>query len=165
MRSASSATVFTGYPPAFFNGFGAPCADCSWNHRYDVEQVQGPALEVLAGDVFECLPPRPQVHAVANLGIARHRPDLRILEVRDQLRNRVHRDDGVGVDAHVNLFINAIERVIERCGLAAIRLFQHLYAASPDFGCIGLARHFGSAILRAVIDHDYMQIVVVRIQH
>ena len=56
---------------------GAPCANGSGNHRDHVEQVQRAALEVLAGDVFEGLPARPQVHAVAHLGVAGHGADAR----------------------------------------------------------------------------------------
>ncbi len=37
--------------------FPPPGTDGAGNHRDAVEQVEGTAIEVLAGDVFECLPP------------------------------------------------------------------------------------------------------------
>ena len=42
-----------------FDGRGAPRADGAGNDGDDVEEVEGAAFEVLAGDVFEGLPARP----------------------------------------------------------------------------------------------------------
>src|SRR5277367_170590 len=44
---------------------GAPCADGSGDNRDHVEQIEGPALEVLAGDVFKRLPACPEVDTIA----------------------------------------------------------------------------------------------------
>ena len=88
------------------HGSGAPCADCSRNHGDDVEEIEGAPLEVLAGDVFERLPARPQVDAIAHLGVARHRAYALIGEVTYQLRNRVWSDHRVGIDADIDLFVH-----------------------------------------------------------
>ena len=56
---------------------GAPCADGAGHDGDDVEEIESAALEVLAGDVFEGLPARPQIHAVAHLGVAGHGADAR----------------------------------------------------------------------------------------
>ena len=80
---------------------GAPCADGAGNHGDDVEEVEGAALEVLAGDVFESLPARPQVHAVAHFGVAGHGADGGILKVGNELGDGVGGDHGIGIDADV----------------------------------------------------------------
>src|SRR5215472_16738405 len=64
-----------------FDVGGAPGADCSGNYTDRVERVKGTALEILAGDVFQRLPARPEVHAVADFCIARHGCHARIAEV------------------------------------------------------------------------------------
>ena len=70
VRSASSATVLSGIAACGFDRCGAPGADGSGNHGDDVEEIEGAALEVLAGDVFERLPAGPEVDAIADLGVA-----------------------------------------------------------------------------------------------
>ncbi len=125
VRSASSATVSGVIAAAGLYGRGAPRADRSGNHHHDVEQIQRAAFEVLDGDVFKRLPARPQVHAIAHLGIAGHRADLRIGKVADQARDRVVRDHAVGVDADIDLFVDLLQREIQRLRLAAVRLGQH----------------------------------------
>ena len=77
VRSASSATVLSGIAAGGLDGRGAPCADGAGNDGDDVEEVEGAALEVLAGDVFEGLPAGPQIDAVADLGVAGHGADAR----------------------------------------------------------------------------------------
>jgi hypothetical protein len=55
-------------------------------------------LEILAGDVFEGLPARPKVDAVADLRVACNRRDFGIEKVRHHAGNGVWRNDGIGVD-------------------------------------------------------------------
>ena len=66
------------------HGGGAPGADRAGHHADGIERVQRAPLEVLAGDVLQRLPARPQVHPIADLGVARHGGDLGIAEVRHQ---------------------------------------------------------------------------------
>ena len=60
-------------------------------------------------------------------------------------------DHSVGVDADVDFFVQAIERVVERGGLAFVALGENLHAARSDFIRIGGAlpfRRCGPAIRR-----------------
>ena len=139
VRSASSATVFGVVAAAGLDRSGTPCADCTGDDHDDVEEVEGAALEVLARDVFERLPAGPEVDAVADLGVAGYGADLRIGEVRDEVRDGIVRDDGVGVDADVDLLVDALERVVQRVGFASVRLGQDGEAARGDVGRVGFA--------------------------
>ena len=120
------------------DGAGAPCADGSGNDGDDVEEVEGAALEVLAGDVFEGLPAGPEIDAVADLGVSGDGADERVLEVGNELADGVGGDDGVGVDADIKLFGEAVEGEVERGGLASVGLGEHLDAAGGDLGGVGL---------------------------
>ena len=91
----------------------APRTNRSGHHADRAQHVERTALEVLAGDVFERLPARPQIHAVADLGVARDRTNFRIDEVRHQARNRVGCDDRVGVNADKKLRVaNVLDPVV-----------------------------------------------------
>ena len=65
--------------------------------------------KVLAGDVFERLPARPEVDAVADFGVSGDGADLGIGEVRDEAGDGVVSDDSVGVDADVDLFVDRFQ--------------------------------------------------------
>src|ERR1700680_951701 len=103
----------------------SPCADRARNHADGAQNVKGPALEVLAGDVFESLPACPQIDAIAHLGIARDRPDFWIDKVRHQSGDCIGSDDGVGIDAHKKFRLtNMFNAVVERLGLARVPLCE-----------------------------------------
>ncbi len=148
-----------------FDGGGAPGADGSGNDGDDVEEVESAALEVLAGDVFEGLPAGPEVDAVADLGVSGDGADARVLEVGDELGDGVGGDDGVGVDADVDLFGEAVEGEVERGGLAAVGLGEDLDAAGGDFGGVGLAGDLEGAVAGAVVDDDDVEVGVVGVEH
>ena len=74
-------------------------------------------------------------------------PIVRILKVGNELGDGVGGDHGVGVDADIDLFVHAVERVVERGGLASVGLGEHLHAAGGDLGGVGLARHLEGAVL------------------
>ena len=93
---------------AGLDGGGAPGADGSGDDHDDVEEVQGAALEVLAGDVFEGLPAGPEVDAVADLGVAGDGADVGVGEVADEAVDGVVGDDAVGVDADVDLLVDVV---------------------------------------------------------
>ena len=130
-----------------------------------MEQIEGAALEVLAGDVFQRLPAGPEVDAIAHLGVAGHGADARVFKVRQQLGDGVGGDDGVGVDADVNLLSQPVQRVVERRGLASVGLGEHLHAAGGDLGGVGLRGHLGGAVGRSVVDHDDVEILVIGVEH
>jgi len=62
----------------------APGTDRSWHDAHCAHGVKSPPLEILAGDVFERLPARPEIYAIANLGVSRDCADFRVQEVRHQ---------------------------------------------------------------------------------
>ena len=132
VRSASSATVSDVVAAAGFDGRGAPGADGSGDDHDDVEEVEGAALEVLAGDVLEGLPAGPEVDAVADLGVAGDGADLGVGEVADEVGDGVVGDDAVGVDADVDLFVDVLEGEVEGVGLAAVGLGEDGEAAGGD---------------------------------
>ena len=87
-----------------------------------MKQIQGAALEVLAGDVFQSLPAGPEVYAIANLCIAGDGAEARVFEVRNELGDGVGGDDRIGVDAYVNVLRQPVEGEVERGGLAPVGL-------------------------------------------
>src|ERR1700680_2055918 len=104
----------------------SPCADRARNHADGAQNVKGPPLEVLAGDVFESLPARPQIDAIAHLGIARDGADFGIDKVRHQACDRIRSDDGVGIDAYKKFRLaNVFNAVVERLGLARVPLGEN----------------------------------------
>src|SRR4029077_2273360 len=84
--------------------FGTPRSECAGDHGYGSEQVEGAALEVLAGDVFEGLPARPDVYPISYFGIAGYGADGLVCKMGDQAADRFAGDHGVGVDADVEVF-------------------------------------------------------------
>ena len=125
---------------------GAPRANGSGYDRDNVEEIECAALEILAGDVFQSLPSRPQVHTIAHLGVAGHGADARVFEVRNQLGDGVGGDDCVGVDADVDFFREAVECVVKRGSLASVGLGEHLHAAGDNLRGVGFASHLGGAV-------------------
>src|SRR5580658_4194691 len=85
-----------------FDGSGAPSAYGSGDDGDDVEEIEGATLEVLAGDVLEGLPAGPEVHAIADLGVAGDGADLWVGKVRHKAADGIVRDDAVGIDAHID---------------------------------------------------------------
>ena len=83
----------------FANRLDAPGADRARHHADRTHGVERSPFEILAGDVFERLPARPQVDAVADFGIAGDGCNFRIEEMRHHADDGVGSDDGVGVDA------------------------------------------------------------------
>ena len=88
------------------------------------KEIERATLEILRRDVFECLPARPEVDAIADLGVSCDGSDLRIREVRHEIAYGIVRDDAVGIDADVDLFVDVFEREVECIGLAAVGLGQ-----------------------------------------
>src|SRR5437899_6270796 len=82
------------------HGRDSPGANGSRYHANRAQRIESATLEILAGDVFERLPAGPQVHAIANLGVARHRSNFGIEEMQHQVGNGVRSDDRVGINTH-----------------------------------------------------------------
>ena len=147
------------------DGACAPCADGSGNHNDDVKQIKSPALEVLAGDIFEGLPASPEVDAVADFGVSGDGADQRVFKVRNELADGVGGDDGVGVDADVKLLRQAVEGEVQRGGLASVGLAENLNAAGGYLGGVSRARDLGGAVAGAVVDDHDMKVGVVGVEH
>ena len=114
--------------------FDAPGANRSGDHADRAHGVERPAFEVLAGDIFQRLPARPEIDAVAHLGIARHGCNFRIQKVRHHARNRIGSDDGVGIDANKNFRIDDVfKSKVERLGLAGVGSGKNQYPAGRFF--------------------------------
>src|SRR6266702_117274 len=150
---------------AVLDGSRSPRSNGAGYHHYDVEQIERATLEVLAGDVFERLPARPQVDAIAYLGIACYGANLRIREMAHQVGYSIVGDHAIGIDADVDIFLRAIEREVERIGLAAIGLGQHGQATRRDIRWVGISRGPVRIVLRSVVDHDDSDVLVVRHHH
>ena len=100
-----------------------PGANCSGNDADCTESIESTALEVLAGDVFEGLPARPEIDAVANFGVAGNGAYFGIQEMRHHASDGVGSNDGIGIDADKEFSIaDVIETVVEGLGFAAVGL-------------------------------------------
>ena len=119
----------------------------------------------MAGDVFESLPARPEIDAVADLGIAGDGADPRICKVGNQLGDGVGGDHSVRVDADIELFVQLLERKVERGGFASVGLGQDADTAGGDLRAIGVARDVEGVVGRSVVDDDHVEIFVVGVEH
>src|ERR1700688_189365 len=145
--------------------FDAPGADRSGDNTYSAHGVKRAAFKVLAGDVFEGLPARPEIDAVADLGVAGYRSNFWIEEVGHHAKNGVGRNDGVGVDADEKLGVaDVLEAEVEGLGFAAVGLGENYYFAGSFFGGEGAAGDFQCSIFGAVVDYDHAQIGVIGIE-
>ena len=112
------------------HGRHAPSADRAGHHADRAQHIECAAFEILAGDVFERLPARPQIHAVTHFCVACDRPDLRVDEMRDQPRDGVGGDDGIGVDTDKQFSIaDVLDAVVESLGFARVSFAKDKHAA------------------------------------
>ena len=137
-----------------------PRADSARHHGHGVDERVRAPVEILAGDVFDGLPVRERVHAIADLHVAGHRADVRVAEVAHQALDGVLGEDGVGVEGDDDLAARVLDTDVECRGLAGVLLHQQ-----PD-AVAEAAHHFArSAVLRAVVDHDDLEVGVAGREH
>src|SRR5262249_12567283 len=105
----------------------APGTDGSWDHRDTVEQGKSAPIEVLAGNVFERLPVGEQIEAVPNLGIAGHCSHSGVDKVTHQFAHRIATKDRVGIESHDDVGLGLGNAIVERLGLATIRLGEEMH--------------------------------------
>src|SRR5208282_1189653 len=142
-----------------------PGADRARHHAYRTHGVERSPLEILAGDVFQCLPARPQVDAVADLGIAGHGCNFGIEKVRHETRDGIGSNNSIGIDTDEDFGIaNVLQSKVKRLGLAAVRLGENQYPAGSFFGGKRPAGDFQSTILGTVVDDDHAQIGIVGVE-
>src|SRR5260370_42702751 len=107
--------VATGSAP----GLEAPGSDCAGHYAHRAHGIGRSPLEILAGDVFERLPARPEVDAIADFGIASDGRHFRIEEMGHEAGDRVGSNDGIGVDADEQFGVaDVLPSKVERLGLA-----------------------------------------------
>ena len=130
-----------------------------------MHQVERATFEVLAGDVFESLPTRPEIDAVANLGVAGHGSDALVLKVLNEFGDGVGGDDRVGIDTNIDLLMNSFEGKVESRGLAAVGLDEHFDATGGDLRFVSLARDLSGAVGGAIVDDEDVDVFVIGVQH
>ena len=134
---------------------GAPGSDCAGHHGNAIQEIESALFEILAGDVFEGLPAREPAIAIHDFHVSGDGADARIGEIADELGDGVGIDDGVGVDGDDDFAGRGGETVIERGGLAAIRLGDESHArVAVEF----FADEFAGAVHRAVVDHQNFEL-------
>src|SRR5579884_3550414 len=143
----------------------APGSDCTWNDCDYVEQVQRPALKVLAGDVLERLPARKQVHLVADLCVSGNRAHSPVRKMHNQLFYRVSGNDRISINTDVKFFLNVLQAKIQRLCLARIWLRQDQQPALSNLLRISLTNNVKRPVSRPVINHNNVQVVIRRVQH
>ena len=147
------------------HGLHAPRSDRSWHHAHRAHRVERPPLEVLAGDVLQRLPARPQVHAIPHFGVACDRRHLRIQEVGHHPCDGVRSDDGVGVDANEEFrIVDVLEPEVQCLSLTAIGLGENDDLARRLFPPKRGARNFQGAVLRTIVNHNHPQVGVVGVE-
>ena len=122
------------------------------------ERGKRPPLQILTGDVFERLPARDHVDAIADFGISGDGAYRRILEPAHELRDRVLLEMGVGIERHHDIAARFLQTDIESRRLAAI---GHAKESDASIAC-----EMGAYLLRrivggAVVDDDDLQIWIV----
>src|SRR5208282_4572770 len=149
----------------FANRHDAPGSNRARHHAYRAQSIERSALEILAGDVFEGLPARPEIYPVADLGIAGHGGNFRIEEMRHEAGDGIGSDDGIGVNADEEFGISDVpQSKVQRLGLAAVGLGENQHSAGGGFGGKRAAGDVQSAILGTVVDDDHTQIGIVGIE-
>jgi len=83
--------------------------------------------------------------------------------VGNELGDGVGGDDGVGVDTDVDLFIEAVERVVEAAALPPLGLVR-TWTAGGDFRGISIASDFEGAVAGAIVDDDDVEVLVVGVE-
>src|SRR5207237_3722260 len=111
---------------------------------------EGASVKVLRGDVFERLPARDEVDAVADFRVTCDSADCRVCEATRERAQSVRREDGVGVEADDDVAARVRESVVERLGLAAVLLLEESDARVP-FEALAddFARAVGATVVTA----------------
>src|SRR5262249_20347298 len=102
------------------------CTNGPRNDTYCSERIERTPFEILAGNVFQCLPASPEVHPVPYFGVARNRSDFGIHEMWDQPGNSVGRYYCVSINSHKNFFIAQVfQTIVQSLSFASIRLREN----------------------------------------
>ena len=83
----------------------------------------------------------------------------------DQVGDGIVCDHAVCIDADVDILVGPLERKVQRVRLAAVWLGEHRQPARRDVRRVGVDGSVVGIVLRAVVDHDDANILVVRHHH
>ena len=142
--------------------FHAPRADGARNNHDPVERLVGTTVKVLRGDVLDCLQHGQKIAPVTDLHVARDRADFRICEVSDQKFYGVGSQDRIRIDCHNDGRRRKLISEVQGFGFSAVFLNHQPH---PVVGSKSLPDCIGSAVKRAVVDHDHFVDGVVRCQN
>ena len=139
------------------NRVAPPRTDGAGNDGDGVHDRVRAAIEILTGDVFDRLPVRQRIHAIADFDVAGDRAHFLVLEVTDEIGDRAAAENRVGVESDDDLAARRTNAAIERrCFAGVLLTHQRHFRMSAE--CAG---HFaGGVVGRAVIDHDDVQRLV-----
>ena len=132
-------------------------ADRAGHGRHALQDVVEAPVEVEAHDVLDVLPAAEEAAAVADLRVARDGADVRRPEGLDELPERLGLEDRVRVDHDDDVVPGLRDAVVQRGGLAGVRLAQD---ASPA-AARGRSTSLRGAVGRAVVDDDDLELGVV----
>lgn len=133
------------------------------NHVDGAEKRLGLAYDVQPLDVLEGLELGPDVVAVDDLDIARHRPHVGVPEVVHGVAKRVGRQPGVGVHGHDDGRLGTADSEIQRVGFSAVLLPEHRNV-DPVMVPLQLLEALEGVIDGAVIHHDDLVIGIAKLQ-
>src|SRR6185369_12215233 len=117
------------------------------------------AVHVLRGDVFERLPARDEIHAIANLRIPRNRAEVFVVKPVRERAYRLRCKQRVGIERDDDLAARVTQAGVERRRLARIRNREQAHAR---FACEFLSDDFARRVLRAVVYDDDLVSGIIR---
>src|SRR5712692_7901334 len=138
-----------------------PGADCARHDGDAVEAGKRATIHVLRGDVFQRLPTGHDVDAIADLRIAGDGADLRVDETARERANCFGGKLGIRVERDDHFALSEAQTKIQRRGLTGVRLSEE---TNQRLVTKMFAHNFTSAILRAIVNHDDLKVLIVRIQ-
>ncbi len=133
----------------------APRSDGARNDRDAAQRGQRPALQVLRGYVFERLPARQHIDAVADFCIAGDGADFGIDEPARELCDRLLLELRVGIESHHDLARRHLEPGVDGFRFAAVGDGEEDHA---PVGAKSLAHDVRGAVGRAVVDNDDLRL-------
>ena len=135
----------------------APRADRAGNDGECAERGQRAALQILRHDIFQRLPARNHVDAIADLCIAGDGADLLVGEPAYQPGDGVLLELGVGIERDDDVAARARQRRVEGVCLAGILDGNEL---DPRVGCKIRGQHLEGFVFRTIVDDDDVEIAV-----
>lgn len=134
---------------------GSPCTNCSWNHSYTIQYHESTSVEILAHDVFECLPTSHEIHTVSDFCVPSNRSDLLILKMADEVHDRILCEYRIRIECDEYIRIGFGESEIECPRLSGVLYFVDPYSFIIAVFCFD---SFVCGIFGSVIHHDNLEL-------